>query len=316
MPGGRNNTIITKFILVGFSDFPKIKLVLFVVFLGSYLSTVVWNLGLVILIRIDPYLHTPMYFFLSNLSFLDFCYISSTTPKMLSGFFQKLKSISFVGCTMQYFFFSSLGLAECCLLAAMAYDRYAAICNPLLYTAIMSPSLCVHMVVGAYTIGLFGSLIQLCAILQLHFCGPNIINHFFCDLPQLLVLSCSETFPLQVLKFVIAVIFGVASVLVILVSYGYIISTILNISSVEGRSKAFNTCASHLTAVTLFFGSGLFVYMLPNSDSSQGYDKMASVFYTVVIPMLNPLIYSLRNKEIKDALQRCKKKCFSHCHCQ
>ncbi|XP_008830377.1 olfactory receptor 1440 [Nannospalax galili] len=314
MTGGRNNTI-TKFILVGFSDFPKLKLILFIIFLGTYLSTVVWNLCLIILIRINPYLHTPMYFFLSNLSFLDFCYVTSTTPKMLSGFFQKHRSITFVGCTMQYFVFSSLGLAECCLLAAMAYDRYAAICNPLLYTAIMSPSLCVHMVVGAYITGLLGSLIQLCAIVQLHFCGPNIINHFICDLPQLLVLSCSETFPLQVLKFVIAVIFGLASVLVILISYGYIFGTILKISSVEGRSKAFNTCASHLTAVTLFFGSGLFVYMHPSSDISKGYDKMASVFYTVVIPMLNPLIYSLRNKEIKDALKRCKKRCFSYFHC-
>ncbi|XP_005063310.1 olfactory receptor 1440 [Mesocricetus auratus] len=315
MTGGRNNTAITKFILVGFSDFPKVKLVLFVVFLGIYLFTVVWNLGLIVLIRIDPYLHTPMYFFLSNLSFLDFWYISSTTPKMLSGFFRKHKSISFMGCTMQYFFFSSLGLAECCLLAAMAYDRYAAICNPLLYTAIMSPSLCVQMVVGAYITGLFGSLIQLYAILQLHFCGPNVINHFFCDLPQLLVLSCSETFPLQVLKFVIAVIFGVASVLVILISYSYIVGTIMKISSVDGRVKAFNTCASHLTAVTLFFGSGLFVYMRPSSDSSQGYDKMASIFYTVVIPMLNPLIYSLRNKDIQDALKRYKKRCLSRCHC-
>lgn len=314
MTGERNSTAITKFILVGFSDFPKLKLVLFVVFLGIYLSTVVWNLGLIVLIRIDPHLHTPMYFFLSNLSFLDFWYISSTTPKMLSGFFQKPKSISFMGCAMQYFFFSSLGLAECCLLAAMAYDRYAAICNPLLYTAIMSPSLCVQMVVGAYITGLFGSLIQLCAILQLHFCGPNVINHFFCDLPQLLILSCSETFPLQVLKFVIAVIFGVASVLVILISYAYIVTTIQKISSVDGRVKAFNTCASHLTAVSLFFGSGLFVYMHPSSDRSQGYDKMASIFYTVVIPMLNPLIYSLRNKDIQDALKRCKKRCFSHCH--
>ncbi|KAM6160102.1 uncharacterized protein O8D03_012651 [Erethizon dorsatum] len=274
------------------------------IFLGTYLSTVSWNLGLIILIRTDPGLHTPMYFLLSNLSFLDFCYVTSTTPQMLSDFFQKPKSISFMGCIMQYFFFSSLGLSECCLLAAMAYDRYAAICNPLLYTAIMSPTLCVQMVVGTYITGFFGSLIQLCALLQLNFCGPNIVNHFFCDLPQLLVLSCSETLFLQVMKFVIAVIFGVTSVIVIMVSYGYIVGTILKISTVEGRSKTFNTCVSHLMAVTLFFGSGLFVYMHPSSGNSLGYDKMASVFYTVVIPMLNPLIYSLRNKEIKDAVKR------------
>ncbi|XP_077720619.1 olfactory receptor 5AN6-like [Canis aureus] len=308
MAGGRNNTIVIRFILLGFSDYPKLKILLFAGFLGSYVLTVAWNLGLIILIKIDPYLHTPMYFFLSNLSFLDFCYVTSTTPKMLSDFFRKPKSISFLGCTMQYFFFSSLGLTECCLLAAMAYDRYVAICNPLLYTATMSPPFCVQMMIGAYITGLFGSLIQLCALLQLNFCGPNVINHFFCDLPQLLVLSCSETFFLKVMKFVIAVIFGVISVFVIMISYGYIVATILKINSVEGRSKAFNTCTSHLTAVICFFGSGLFVYMHPSTGNSVGQDKIASVFYTVVIPMLNPLIYSLRNKEIKDALKRCKKR--------
>ncbi|EHA98795.1 Olfactory receptor 5AN1 [Heterocephalus glaber] len=223
------------------------------------------------LIRMDSRLHTPMYFFLSNLSFLDLCYVRSTVPKMLSNFFQK---------------------------------------------PIMSPGLCVQMVDGAYITGFFGSLIQLCGLLQLNFCGPSVVNDFFCDLPQLLVLSCSETLFLQVMKFVIAVMFGVMSVLVIMVSYGYIVAIILKISSVEGRSKAFNICASHLTAVTLFFGSGLFVYMYPSSGNSLGYDKMASVFYTVVIPMLNPLIYSLRNQEIRDAVKRCKKKrVFSRCHC-
>ncbi|KAB0370745.1 olfactory receptor 5AN6-like [Muntiacus reevesi] len=315
MAAGRNNTTVTKFILLGFSDSPKFKIALFAVFMGTYILTVAWNLGLIVLIRMDSHLHTPMYFFLSNLSFLDFCYVTSTTPKMLSDFFRKHKLISFTGCTMQYFFFSSLGLTECCLLAAMAYDRYAAICSPLLYTAIMPPTLSLQMVLAAYTTGFLGSLIQLCALLQLHFCGPNVIHHFFCDLPQLLVLSCSETFFLQVIKFVIAVIFGMTSVLIIMISYGYVIATILKISSVEGRAKTFNTCASHLTAVIFFFGSGLFVYMHPRVGDSLGYDKIASVFYTVVIPMLNPLIYSLRNKDIKDALKRCKKKgMFSHCH--
>ena len=315
MAAGRNNTTVIRFILLGFSDSPKFKIALFAVFMGTYILTVAWNLGLIVLIRMDSHLHTPMYFFLSNLSFLDFCYVTSTTPKMLSDFFRKPEFISFMGCTMQYFFFSSLGLTECCLLAAMAYDRYVAICSPLLYTAVMSPTLCLQMVLAAYTTGFFGSLIQLCALLQLHFCGPNVIHHFFCDLPQLLVLSCSETSFLQVIKFVIAVIFGVTSVLIIMISYGYVIATILKISSVEGRAKTFNTCASHLTAVIFFFGSGLFVYMHPGAGDPLGYDKIASVFYTVVIPMLNPLIYSLRNKDIKDALKRYKKKgMFSHCH--
>ncbi|XP_016055859.1 PREDICTED: olfactory receptor 1440-like [Miniopterus natalensis] len=311
MTGRRNSTMINKFILLGFSEFPKLTIVLFSVFLGIYLITVSWNVGLITLIRTDPSLHTPMYFFLSNLSLLDICYVSTIAPRMLSDFFKKHKSISLMGCTTQYFFFSSLGLTECCLLAAMAYDRYAAICNPLLYTAIMSPTLCVQMVAASCITGFFGSLIQFCALLQLHFCGPNVINHFFCDVPQLLILSCSDTFYFQVMMSVLTVIFGLISALVIMISYGYIVATILKITSAEGRCKAFNTCASHLTAVTLFFGSGVFVYMYPTSGDSQSQNKLASVLYTTVIPMLNPLIYSLRNKEIKDALNRWKKRIFS-----
>ncbi|XP_004479311.1 olfactory receptor 5AN6-like [Dasypus novemcinctus] len=313
MTGGKNSTI-TKFILLGFlGEFPKLTVVLFSIFLGIYLMTVSWNMALISLIRTDSHLHTPMYFFLSKLSFLDICYVSTIAPRMLSDFFKKHKFISFMGCTMQYFFVSSLGLSECCLLAAMAYDRYAAICSPLLYTAIMSPALCVQMVAGSCLMGFFGSFIQLCALLQLHFCGPNVINHFFCDLPQLLMLSCSDTFFFKVMTSVLTVIFGLTSVLVIVISYGYVIATILKLTSAEGRSKAFNTCASHLTAVTLFFGSGIFVYMYPNSGDSLNQNKLASVLYTVVIPMLNPVIYSLRNKEIKDALNRWKEKIFSWC---
>ncbi|XP_049748013.1 olfactory receptor 1440-like [Elephas maximus indicus] len=307
----RRNSTITRFILLGFYEFPKLTIVLFSIFLGIYLLTVTWNLGLITLIRMDSHLHTPMYFFLSNLSFLDICYVSTISPRMLSDFFKKHKFISFVGCTIQYFFFSILGLTESSLLASMAYDQYAAICNPLLYTAIMSPTVCLKMLVGSWIGGFFGSLIQLCALLQLHFCGPDVINHFFCDLPQLMILSCSDTFFLQVIFSVLTVIFGLTSVLVIMISYGYIILTIFTISSAEGRSKAFNTCASHLTAVTLFYASGTFVYLWPSSDDSLSQSKLASILYVVVIPMLDPLIYSLRNKEIKDALIRWKKRIFS-----
>ena len=314
MAGGRNSTTITELILLGFSEFPQLTAVLFSMFLGIYLATVFWNLGLIALIRMDSHLHTPMYFFLSNLSLLDTCYISTIAPRMLSDFFRKHKLISFTGCIMQYFLFSSLGLTECCLLAAMAYDRYVAICSPLLYTATMCPSLCVQMVAGSCVTGFLGSFIQLCALLQLHFCGPNIINHFFCDLPQLLTLSCSDTLFFQVMTSVLTVMFGFMSVLVIMISYGYIVATIVKITSAEGRSKAFNTCASHLTAVTLFFGSGIFVYVYPTSDGSSSQSKLASVLYTVIIPMLNPLIYSLRNKEIKDTLSIRKKKLFSWCY--
>ncbi|KAM9660478.1 olfactory receptor 5AN6-like [Trichechus inunguis] len=311
MAWGRNSTTITNFILLGFYEFPKLTIVLFSIFLGIYLMTVSWNLGLITLIRVDSHLHTPMYFFLSNLSFLDICYASTIAPRMLSDFFQKQKFISFTGCTTQYFFLSCLGLTESCLLASMAYDRYAAICNPLLYTAIMSPTLCLQMVAGSFITGFLGSFIQLCALLQLHFCGPNVINHFFCDLPQLMILSCSDTFFLQVIVSVFTVFYGLASVLIIMISYGYIVATILKITSAEGRSKAFNTCASHLTAVTLFYGSGTFVYLWPNSDDSLSQNKLVSIVYTVVIPMLNPLIYSLRNRELKDALDRWKKRIFS-----
>ncbi|XP_003826675.1 olfactory receptor 5AN6-like [Pan paniscus] len=314
MTGERNSTRITKFILLGFSEFPKNPIFLFSVFLGIYLLTVSWNISLITLIRTDFHLHTPMYFFLSNLSFLDICYVSTIAPKMLADFFKKHKFISFMGCSVQYFFFSILGLTECCLLAAMAYDRYAAICNPLLYRAIMSPTLCMQMVAGSCITGFLGSFIQLCALLQLHFCGPNVINHFFCDLPQLLILSCSDTFFFQVMISVLTVIFGLTSVLVIMISYGYIIASILKITSAEGRAKAFNTCASHLTAVILFFVSGIFVYMYPNAGNSLSQKKLASVLYTVIIPMLNPVIYSLRNKEIKDALNRWKKRIFSWCY--
>ncbi|XP_020937015.1 olfactory receptor 1440-like [Sus scrofa] len=313
MAGGKNSTTITKFILLGFSEFPKLTAVLFSVFLRISLMTVSWNMGLIMLIRMDSHLHTPMYFFLSNLSLLDICYVSTIAPRMLSDFFKKYKFISFMGCTMQYFF-SSLALTECCLLAAMAYDHYAAICNPLLYTAIMSPTLCVQMVAGSCVTGFFGSFIQLCALFQLHFCGQNVTNHFFCDLPQLLILSCSDTFFFQVMTSVLTVIFGLTSVLVIIISYGYIIATILKITSSEGRSKAFNTRASHLTAVTLFFGSGIFIYMYPNSGDSLSQNKLVSVLYTVIISMLDPLIYSLRNKEIQDSLSRWRKTIFSWCY--
>ncbi|XP_008830419.1 olfactory receptor 5AN1-like [Nannospalax galili] len=307
MIGIRNITRITEFILLGFSDFPRIIILLFVIFLLIYVTALTWNLCLIVLIRMDSHLHTPMYFFLSNLSFTDLCYITSTVPKLLFNFFQERQTINFVGCIAQYFFFSTMGLSESYLMTAMAYDRYAAICNPLLYASIMSPTLCVWMVMGSYSAGLMGSLCQTCALLQLHFCGPNVIRHFFCDMPQLVHLSCTDTFFVQVLLAILAMFFGLVNALVIVISYVYIAMSIMRITSAKGRSKAFNTCVSHLTAVSLFYTSGLFVYLSSSSGSSSSFDRFASMFYTVVIPMLNPLIYSLRNKEIKDALKRLQK---------
>ncbi|EGW06486.1 Olfactory receptor 5AN1 [Cricetulus griseus] len=258
----------------------------------------------------DSHLHTPMYFFLSNLSFVDLCYITSTVPKMLSNFFQEKQTISFGGCIIQYFIFSTMALTECCLMTAMAYDRYAAICKPLLYSSIMSPTLCARMVMGSCTAGLLGSLSQMCALLKLHFCGPNVIRHFFCDISQLLNLSCTDTFFAQVLLALLTMLFGLTNALVIMTSYGFIVLSIMKITSAKGRSKAFNTCASHLTAVSFFYISGIFVYLRSSSGGSSSFDRFTSVFYTVVIPMLNPLIYSLRNKEIKDSMKRMQKKTF------
>lgn len=304
MAVGRNNTVVTKFILLGFSDHPQMKILLFVFFLGIYLLTLAWNLSLIILTRMDCHLHTPMYFFLSNLSFLDICYASSTTPKMLSDIITEQKVISFIGCATQYFVFCGMGLTECLLLAAMAYDRYAAICNPLFYATLMSQALCLKMVAGAYVGGFLSSLIETFSIYQHDFCGPNIINHFFCDLPPILALSCSDTSSSQVVTFLLGVVVGVVSVLVILISYGYIVAAVLKIRSAAGRNKAFNTCATHLTAVTLFYGSGLFMYMRPSSSYALNRDKLVSIFYAVLIPMVNPIIYSFRNKEIKNSVRK------------
>lgn len=308
-----NSSSVTTFILLGFTDHPDLQGFLYVTFLTIYLVTLAWNLALIFLIRGDTRLHTPMYFFLSNLSFIDICYSSTVAPKMLTDFFQERKTISFLGCAAQFFFFVGMGLTECFLLTAMAYDRFAAISSPLLYTAIMSRGLCARMVVGAYTGGFLSSLIQACSIFQLHFCGPNVINHFFCDLPPILALSCSNTFLTQVVNFLVVVAVGGTSFLILLISYSYIVSAVLKIRSAEGRWKAFHTCASHLAVVTLLFGTALFMYLRPSSSYSLGRDKVVSVFYSLVIPMLNPLIYSLRNKEIKDALWKVmgKKKVFS-----
>ncbi|XP_027702184.1 olfactory receptor 5A1-like [Vombatus ursinus] len=306
-----NSTSVTTFFLLGFSDHPELQVSLFVTFLGIYLVTLAWNLSLIILIQIDSRLHTPMYFFLSNLSFIDISYSSTIAPKMLSDFFKEQKAITFVGCATQFFFFVGTALTECCLLAAMAYDRYAAISNPLLYIAIMSQDLCTKMVAGAYVGGFLSSLIQTSSIFQLDFCGPNLINHFFCDLPPVLALSCSDTFLSQMINFLVVVAVGGTSFLILLISYGYIIAAVLKTNSSEGRYKAFNTCASHLTVVTLLYGPALFTYLRPSSSYSLSRDKVISVFYSVAIPMLNPLIYSLRNSEIKAALKKVLEKRFS-----
>ncbi|XP_006032289.1 olfactory receptor 5AS1-like [Alligator sinensis] len=303
MPSG-NQTTVTEFILFGFTSSPEMEVALFVLFLIIYISTLVGNTGIIILIQSDSYLHTPMYYFLSNLSFLDLCYSSAIAPKMLANFLSHSKTISFAGCATQMFLFAAFADAECLILAAMACDRYVAICNPLLYTAVMSQRVCISLVAGAYISGSMSSLVHTCFTFTLSFCGSNVINHFFCDIPPLLALSCSNTHINEILLFALCGFIQTSTFVIILVSYAYILFAILRIRSAENRHKAFSTCTSHMTAVTLFYGTLLFMYLQPSSSYVLDTAKVVSVFYTVVFPMLNPLIYSLRNKEVKDALRR------------
>lgn len=299
-----NCTQVKEFILTGLTDRQDLKTPLFVVFLTIYLFTVVGNLGLILVIRTDARLNTPMYFFLSNLAFVDFCYTSAITPKMLGNFLYKQNVISFNACAAQLGCFLAFMTAECLLLASMAYDRYVAICNPLLYRVVMSPGVCIQLVAVPYSYGFLIALFHTILTFRLSYCHSNVINHFYCDDMPLLRLTCSDTHSKQIWIFACAGITFISSVLIVFVSYVYIISAILSIRSAEGRCKAFSTCSSHMLAVTIFYGTLIFMYLQPSSNHSLDTDKMASVFYTVIIPMLNPLIYSLRNKEVKNALKK------------
>ncbi|XP_047734541.1 olfactory receptor 5D18-like [Prionailurus viverrinus] len=292
------------FTLLGFSDYPELKVPLFLIFLAIYSVTVVGNIGMIVIIKINSKLHTPMYFFLSHLSFVDFCYSSIIVPKTLANLVVEDRTISFPGCIVQYFFFCTFVVAESFLLAVMAYDRFVAICNPLLYTVAMPQKFCAMLVVGSFTWGVACSLILTCSAIKLSFQGFNTINHFFCEFSALLSLSCSDIYINQLLLFIFATFNVVSTLLIILMSYVFIIVTILKMRSASGRRKAFSTCASHLTAITIFYGTIVFLYCVPNSKNSRNTVKVASVFYTMVIPMLNPLIYSLRNKDIKDTVSK------------
>ena len=295
---------MTEFILMGLTDQQELKMPLFVLFLSIYLFTVAGNLGLILVIRTDSRLNTPMYFFLSNLAFVDFCYSSVITPKMLGNFLYKQNVISFNGCAAQLGCFLAFMTAECLLLASMAYDRYVAICNPLLYMVVMSPGICIQLVAAPYGYSFLVALFHTILTFRLSYCHSNVINHFYCDDMPLLRLTCSDTHSKQLWIFACAGLKFISSLLVVSVSYMYIISAILKMRSAEGRRKAFSTCGSHLLAVIIFYGTLIFMYLQPSSNHSLDTDKMASVFYTVIIPMLNPLIYSLRNKEVKDALKK------------
>ncbi|XP_015332592.1 olfactory receptor 5D18 [Marmota marmota marmota] len=310
IPNKRNMVLTDRnksgatFTLLGFSYYPELQVPLFLVFLAIYSVTVVGNIGMIAIIKINPKLHTPMYFFLSHLSFVDFCYSSTVAPNMLVNLVAKDRSISFSGCVVQFFFFCTFVVTESFLLAVMAYDRFVAICNPLLYTVAMSQKLCAVLVTGSYAWGVACSLILTCSALQLSFHGSNTIDHFFCEFSSLLSLSCSDPHTNYLLLFIFATFNEVSTLFIILTSYMFIVVTILRMRSASGRHKAFSTCASHLTAISIFHGTILFLYCVPNSKNSRHTVKVASVFYTVVIPMLNPLIYSLRNKDVKDTVSK------------
>ncbi|XP_006130396.2 olfactory receptor 5AR1-like [Pelodiscus sinensis] len=307
-----NRSWVSEFILSGLTDRLELQVPLFILFLLIYIITLMGNGGMILLITIDPRLHTPMYFFLQNLSFCDICCSSVSAPKMLQNFLSEKKSISYAGCYLQMYFGIIFQDVECLLLAVMAYDRYVAISNPLHYTLTMSRKCCNLLMAGVYGVALADATIIICFSLRLSFCSSNVMKNFFCDTPPLLALSCSDTHINEIVLFASVCYTTVFSIVTILLSYVCIISTILQIRSAEGRRKAFSTCTCHLTAVAMFHGSQLFMYLRPTSSYSMETDKIASVFYTVVIPMLNPIIYSLRNKEVKGALQKAIQKPFSH----
>ncbi|XP_036621169.1 olfactory receptor 9G4-like [Trichosurus vulpecula] len=299
-----NRTTLTEFILMGFSADPQMQLVIFTAFLALYLVTLAGNMTLIILIRIDSRLHTPMYFFIACLSFLDFWYTSVYTPKILAICISQDNRISLAGCGAQLFFSCAMAYSECHLLASMAYDRYVAICNPLLYAAAMSRSLCVGLVAGSYLAGILNATAHTANTFRLKFCGKNIIDHFLCDALPLAKMSCTDT---QVYEKVLLGMNGftiLANTLAILISYFNILLAILRIRSASGRRKAFSTCASHMISVMLFYGSLLFMYSRPSSTSSREKDKFVELFYTVVNSLLNPMIYSFRNKDVKEAFRK------------
>ncbi|GAB0189707.1 olfactory receptor 5F1 [Grus japonensis] len=297
-----NCTEVTQFTFSGLTEHPQLKPILFVLFLGSYALTLVGNLGLIALIKVSPQLHTPMYFLLSNLAFLDICYSSTISPKMLLDLPIKNKVISFAGCLTQFYFYAVFATAEIYLLAAMAYDRYVAISKPLLYEVVMSSGVCMSLVAASYLAGLLNAIVHTSALLRLSFCSSSVINNFYCDGPPLFVVASTDTCLNERLMFVFVGFNMMATNLLILTSYACIVVVVGRMGSAAGRRKACSTCASHLAAVIIFYVSATFNYMQPSSTNSLGRKKIASIFYTIIVPMLNPMIYSLRNKEVKNAL--------------
>ncbi|XP_004716979.1 olfactory receptor 12-like [Echinops telfairi] len=300
----RNYSEVTEFILLGFRTPPELQILLFLVFLLMYVVILVGNTSMIVVIKADARLHTPMYFFLRNLSCLDLCYSTVIAPRTLANFLSNEKTISYNGCAAQFFFFALFVTTEGFLLAVMAFDRFSAICSPLLYPMHMSQKVCVRLVTGSYICGGINSIVQTGFTFSLHFCEENRLDHFFCDVPALIEISCADTFVNQIVLFILSAFIIIVTTAVILISYAYILSTVLKIPSTQGRTKTFSTCGSHIAVVSLFYGSVFFMYAQPGAISSPRQSKIVAVFYTLIIPMLNPLIYSLRNRDVKDAVKR------------
>ncbi|XP_077609060.1 olfactory receptor 13C7-like [Crocuta crocuta] len=299
----RTNWTEIEFILQGLSEYPKVEKLLFVMCLMMYLVILLGNSTLILLTLLDPRLHTPMYFFLGNLSFLDICYTTSFIPSVLIHFLSRKKTISFTRCVVQMSVSYTMACTECVLLAVMAYDRYVAICNPLRYPVIMSKALCIQMAALSWGLGFLNSLTKTILAIRLPFCGKNVINHFVCEILAFVKLACADITSIEIAIMVGNVIFLFIPLLFICISYIFILSTVLKMNSAEGRKKAFSTCSAHLTVVTMFYGTILFIYTKPKSKDS-AFDKLIALFYGVVTPMLNPIIYSLRNTEVLGAMRK------------
>ncbi|XP_070584593.1 olfactory receptor 5G29-like [Erythrolamprus reginae] len=300
----QSQTSATGFLLMGFSIDPNNQNLLFVIGLFIYLLTLGGNLAIITLIIIDQHLQTPMYFLLGNLSFVEICCTSTTAPKVLWNLLSGDKTISYIGCALQLYFFGTFGSTECLLLSAMAYDRYVAVCHPLHYTLIINQTVRRYLLATSWIIGHFNSTVNTAMVFSLHFCHSNKINHFFCDIPPLLHLSCSDIFVSQMVTFTISGGIMIVSFGLTLLSYVFIVSSVIKIQTAHGRMKAFSTCGSHLTVVSIFFGTLMYTYIRPSSAHSTKEDPLISVLYTTIIPLLNPLIYSFRNKEVQGALYK------------
>uniref|UniRef100_A0A8C0FZ58 Olfactory receptor n=1 Tax=Chelonoidis abingdonii TaxID=106734 RepID=A0A8C0FZ58_CHEAB len=308
-----NHTSVSHFILLGFADHPELSWGLFVVFLSCYLIALTGNLLIIFVTLAEAALHTPMYFFLRNLSFLEICYTSVTLPKILANLLSEDRTISFLGCATQMFFLLFLGGTECYLLAVMAYDRYIAICHPLRYPVLMNRRVYIGLAAASWLANLLVLMGHIAAIFTLPFCGSNEINHFFCDVPPVMKLACGDTHRTEITILLVVLFFVLLPFTLILASYVLIISTILKMPSAEGRKKTFSTCSSHLLVVSLFYGTACTMYLKPKSSHSPNSDKLIALLYSVVTPMLNPIIYSLRNKEVTGALRRLTEKIQFRC---